>query len=101
MFLFRYLSVISYPGSWGFPEGSHLGMANSAIRAPQPAVGQSLPRGDGYLWIALGLIIANLAVYWRLAGCQFLNFDDDWYVVNNSSVSGGLPSDTVGVSASL
>lgn len=39
---------------------------------------------------AVGLIAANLAVYWRIASYQFLNFDDDWYVVNNIIVSHGF-----------
>jgi tetratricopeptide (TPR) repeat protein len=42
------------------------------------------------LWIALALTVANLAVYWRVSSYQFLNFDDDWYVVNNTSVSQGF-----------
>ena len=66
-------------------------MANSAIRAQQPPGRCSFFTGrNELLWIALGLIVANLAVYWRLTGYQFLNFDDDWYVVNNTSVSGGF-----------
>jgi tetratricopeptide (TPR) repeat protein len=66
-------------------------MANSAIRAPRPPSQQaSLAGRAGFLWIALGLAVANFAVYWGLTGYQFLNFDDDWYVVNNTSVAQGF-----------
>ncbi len=66
-------------------------MANSAIRATQsPGQHPSLAGRAAFLWIALGLTVANFAVYWRLTGFQFLNFDDDWYVVNNTSLSHGF-----------
>ncbi len=66
-------------------------MATSAIRAPQ----QSSKGRAEVLWIALALTLANLAVYWRVTGYQFLNFDDDWYIVNNTRVSHGFSWENV------
>jgi hypothetical protein len=66
-------------------------MANDTVRASQPpGEHQSLAGRAAFLWIALGLTVANFAVYGRLTGYQFLNFDDDWYIVNNTSVSHGF-----------
>ena len=66
-------------------------MATPAIRAPQQS---SKGRAEA-LWIALTLTLANLAVYWRIASYQFLNFDDDWYIVNNTRVSHGFSWENV------
>jgi tetratricopeptide (TPR) repeat protein len=72
-------------------------MANATIRATQPpGEHQSFAGRATLLWIALGLTVANFAVYWRLTGYLFLNFDDDWYVINNTSVSHGFSWQGVG-----
>src|ERR1700690_2362303 len=66
-------------------------MANDTIRAAQPpGEHRTLAGRAAFLWIALGLTVANFAVYWRPTSYPFLNFDDDWYVVNNTSVSHGF-----------
>ena len=42
------------------------------------------------LWISLGLIVANAAVYWGVWGYQFVNWDDTAYVTSNLQVQAGL-----------
>src|SRR5579862_6231499 len=66
-------------------------MASSATGAEQ----RPLKEQSEVLWIALALTLANLAVYWRITSYRFLNFDDDSYVVNNTSVSHGLTWENV------
>lgn len=41
-------------------------------------------------FICVLLILATLAVYWQVVGFDFINFDDDSYVKNNSFVATGL-----------
>src|SRR5579862_3812180 len=66
-------------------------MATPAIRAPQ----QSSKGRAEVLWIALALTLANLAVYWHVTSYRFLNFDDDWYIVNNIRVAHGFSWENV------
>jgi protein O-mannosyl-transferase len=45
------------------------------------------------LWdvlIALGLVVANILIYWQLRSHEFITYDDDLYVTNNSVLQGGL-----------
>ena len=41
-------------------------------------------------WICLGLVLAVFAVYWRVGGFEFINFDDPDYVTENNAVKNGL-----------
>jgi tetratricopeptide (TPR) repeat protein len=41
-------------------------------------------------WIALGLALATLAVYWPVTGFQFVNYDDTDFVTANPHVQAGL-----------
>lgn len=52
----------------------------------------SLPGRPGFPdWaICLGLAVSILAVYARVAGFDFVNYDDDLYVYSNSHVAAGL-----------
>lgn len=47
-----------------------------------------------WLFAAL-LLVLTLALYWRVRGFPFINFDDDDYVVNNAHVTAGLTWATV------
>jgi len=40
--------------------------------------------------ICLGLAAATIAVYWRVFGCDFVNFDDQEYVTENPHIKAGL-----------
>jgi hypothetical protein len=40
--------------------------------------------------VGLGLALATLGVYWRVAGFEFTNYDDHFMLVHNPIVSGGL-----------
>jgi tetratricopeptide (TPR) repeat protein len=42
------------------------------------------------LFVYLGLALATLAVYWQVSHHEFINFDDNLYVYNNSHVKAGL-----------
>jgi protein O-mannosyl-transferase len=63
---------------------------------PQPATGPAprrpvAPRiSQTQLLICLGLALLTLAIYWQTRNHQFLNFDDDLYVANNTVVQQGL-----------
>ena len=42
-------------------------------------------------WMAcLLLVILTLAVYWRVTGFDFINFDDDQYVTKNPVIQKGV-----------
>ena len=41
------------------------------------------------------LILATVAVYWRVSGFPFVNYDDTIYVTQNSQVQAGLTAETV------
>ena len=41
-------------------------------------------------WIAAGLGLAVLAIYWQTTAYRFIDFDDDAYILNNPPVRGGL-----------
>ena len=46
-------------------------------------------------WICLGLVLVPALVYGRVAGFDFVNFDDPTYVLDNSMVSRGLSLESV------
>ena len=41
-------------------------------------------------WVALGLALATLAVYWQVTGFEFVNYDDTDFVTANPHVQAGL-----------
>jgi tetratricopeptide (TPR) repeat protein len=45
--------------------------------------------------VALLLAVATVAVFWPVAGHEFVSFDDDVYVTGNPEVRRGLTADTV------
>lgn len=45
--------------------------------------------------ICLSLVVLTLAVYWQVAGFEFVNYDDDVYVYNNPVVKAGTMPVTV------
>ena len=47
-------------------------------------------------FIYLFLVVMTLAVYSRVTGFEFVTYDDDLYVVNNSHVHAGLSARTIG-----
>ncbi len=46
-------------------------------------------------WICGALVLVTVAVYWRVGGFAFLNFDDPDYVTNNRNVTAGLTANGV------
>jgi tetratricopeptide (TPR) repeat protein len=52
-------------------------------------------RDKTHVWIALGLIVATLAVYWQVAYHDFINFDDPDYVTENPNVQSGLTANSI------
>jgi protein O-mannosyl-transferase len=61
-------------------------------RGPVAVQTPPIPSGSvaRILWVCLLLVVATLAVYWPVAGFQFINFDDHDYVVENRHVLAGL-----------
>ncbi|MBN2309867.1 MAG: tetratricopeptide repeat protein [Candidatus Hydrogenedentes bacterium] len=47
-------------------------------------------RGRTEAWIAVGLALATLAVFWGVGANGFVNYDDPVYVTENADVLGGL-----------
>jgi hypothetical protein len=45
--------------------------------------------------VCLALILVTVAIYWQVAGFDFVNYDDDLYVYENAHVKAGLTLDTV------
>jgi len=41
-------------------------------------------------FICLALTLTTLVVYWQVRNCKFIDFDDDLYVTENSTVQNGL-----------
>jgi tetratricopeptide (TPR) repeat protein len=46
-------------------------------------------------WIGLLLAVVTLAVYWPVRTCDFLDFDDDYYVTQNAHVQLGLTGEAL------
>jgi len=46
--------------------------------------------------ICLVLVIATLAVYWQVRNYEFVGFDDDVFIIQNSKVQDGLSLDSIG-----
>jgi len=47
------------------------------------------------LLVGLCLIAGTLAVYWQVGNYDFINFDDDLYVADNSYVKAGLTAESI------
>jgi len=45
--------------------------------------------------VCLSLIIVTLAVYWQAGDHEFINYDDDSYVTENSHVQSGLTLESI------
>ena len=46
-------------------------------------------------FVCMLLAITTLAVYWNATGHDFVNYDDDEYVYENTNVKNGLTSDSI------
>ncbi|MBW1752789.1 MAG: hypothetical protein JRJ46_06725 [Deltaproteobacteria bacterium] len=47
------------------------------------------------IWVCLLLVAATLAVYWQVQNFEFVNFDDNTYVYDNSHVQNGLTFENI------
>ena len=47
------------------------------------------------LLLCMFLVVATLTVYWRVGNYEFVNLDDDTYIIENSHVRKGLSRDSV------
>jgi len=47
------------------------------------------------IWVCLLLVTATLAVYWQVQIFDFVNFDDNTYVYDNSHVQNGLTFENI------
>lgn len=47
------------------------------------------------VFIALLLIIITLAAFWRVFYCDFLNYDDNYYVTENTWIKDGITSSSI------
>ena len=65
-----------------------------AVQAPSGLVG-FLSSWKRSLILSLLLIVSTLAIYSRVDGFPFVNYDDTLYVTQNSKVQAGLTSDTL------
>lgn len=55
-----------------------------------------LTNDRGGVWrMALCLAVVTLAVFWQATQCDFVNYDDNDYVTNNSDVQKGLTAESV------
>lgn len=66
----------------------------TSVPSPRPGGARARARGP-HLFIAIGLAVLTLAVYWQVRNHQFLNFDDDLYVANNTVVQRGLTGEGI------
>jgi len=66
---------------------------NSADRKTKYGAGIFDIRGE--LLICLLLTLCVLAVYWQVRQHDFVNFDDDVYVINNKHVQSGISLDSI------
>jgi tetratricopeptide (TPR) repeat protein len=48
------------------------------------------------IFICLFLVIATLAIYWQVRNYEFVGFDDDVFIIQNSKVQNGLTLDSIG-----
>jgi tetratricopeptide (TPR) repeat protein len=55
----------------------------------------SRPGAGRTFLICLGLVLATVAVYWRVGGFGFLDYDDTYIFFKNSFVRGGLAWDSI------
>ena len=55
-------------------------------KLPPPSTASRIP-----VWlVAVILVLATVVVYWPATRCEFINFDDDQYVLDNLHVTSGL-----------
>jgi len=47
------------------------------------------------LLVCVLLAVATLAVYWQVGSYEFVNYDDDYYISDNSHVQQGLTGDSI------
>ena len=47
------------------------------------------------IMLSLALIIITLAVYWQVGDHEFLNFDDNVYITDNTHVTTGLTAPNI------
>ncbi len=59
-------------------EGEHPGRSHSSDRAA--------------VWCVLSLVVLSLGLYWPVSSYGFLNWDDPWYVLNNSLIKSWHPA---------
>lgn len=64
----------------------------SPNRTPLPAMSRSAPPRGAHTGLLIGLVLATatLAAYARVAGNEFVNYDDDVYITQNADVLRGL-----------
>jgi protein O-mannosyl-transferase len=53
------------------------------------------PKQRLFLFLCAGLVIITLAVYWPVRNHEFISFDDDEYVTDNTVVQSGLSRQNV------
>jgi hypothetical protein len=54
----------------------------------------NLPREVLFVYIVL--TVATLAVFWQVNGYDFVNFDDDWYIIKNGFIKSGMTPEGLG-----
>jgi protein O-mannosyl-transferase len=47
------------------------------------------------LWIYIALALATFSVFYQVRYCDFVNYDDDKYVTENSHVTTGLARENI------
>ena len=65
-------------------------------RAQAPAAPVTSPPRFSTWLLAAVLVLVTLALYWPATRCDFINYDDPDYVVENARVQAGLTLDNVG-----
>lgn len=65
------------------------------MESPEPNKSLSANRRSGAGWMAVCLAAVTLAVFWRATECDFVNYDDNDYVTDNSNVQKGLTAGSI------
>ena len=47
------------------------------------------------LWASVFLVVLTLAAYWQVIYNDFVNYDDDMYVTENSHVNNGITGESI------
>ncbi|CAN5872148.1 hypothetical protein BH18ACI5_BH18ACI5_23850 [soil metagenome] len=66
----------------------------AAARAPAALARSRADRGLRPLWICVGLVLLNLAVFGAVRRFEFVNWDDPSYILENANVLKGLTWET-------